>query len=459
MIVDKLILSQLLSNEQYLRQVITHLKPDYFDDDVNKILFDEINQFFTKYNVPPSKESLIIKLDSRRDVNELIYDGVIDLLTEISECVDIPKYDWLLDETEKFCRDKAIYNAIREAVIIINNEHKTLSKHAIPDLLQKALSISFDSHIGHDFIDDAENRYEYYTNIEERLSFGIDWLDTTSHGGLPRKTLSAILSPSNAGKTTHLISIAANHYKQGKTVLYITMEMAEQEIMKRFDANLLDVNVNDFDKISKRDYLSKIEAIKKLTVGKFLVKEYPTGSAHSGHFRFLLNELKTKHNFIPDVIYIDYLGICASSRVMGNANQYTVLKNVAEEIRGLAIEFNCRVLTAMQTNRGGYGASDLSMQDTADSMGVVHVLDLYWALIRTEELDDLGQCMYSILKNRLGKNTGSCIVGIDYDKMRVINLNTPKKYQAIEEPPEITEIPPWMTATSGKYDKFNNIVI
>lgn len=456
MIVDKLILSQLLSNEQYLRQVITHLKSDYFNDDANKVLFDEINQFFTKYNAPPSKESLIIQLDSRRDVNELTYDSVTELLSEISECVDIPKYDWLIDETEKFCRDKAIYNAIREAVIIINNEHKTLSKHAIPDLLQKALSISFDSHIGHDFVDDAENRYDYYTNVEEKLSFGIDWLDTVTHGGLPRKTLSGILSPSNAGKTTHLISIAANHYKQGNAVLYITMEMAEQEIMKRFDANLLDVNVNDFDKISKREYLSKIDAVKKLTVGKFLVKEYPTGSAHSGHFRFLLNELKTKHNFIPDVIYIDYLGICASARVTGNANQYTVLKNVAEEIRGLAIEFNCRILTAMQTNRGGYGASDLSMQDTADSMGVVHVLDLYWALIRTEELDELGQCMYSILKNRLGKNTGSCIVGIDYDKMRVINLNTPK-YQAREEPPEINEVPPWVS--SSKFDKFSNIVV
>ena len=457
MIIDKLILSQLLSNEKYLRQISTYLQPGYFHDDADRIAFEEIHKFFTKYNSVPSKEALIIQLDSRRDLTETSYKETIKTIAEITSPIESPKYDWLLDETEKFCKDKALYAAIREAVTIINDEHKSLSKHAIPDILQKALSISFDSHIGCDFVIDAENRYDYYTSTEEKLPFGIDWLDRITGGGLPKKTLSGILSPSNAGKTTHLISIGGNHYRQGKQVLYITLEMSEYEIMRKFDANLLDIDVNELDKIPRDVYLKKIEAVKRLNIGKFLVKEYPTGSAHSGHFRFLLNELKTKHNFIPDVIYIDYLGICASARITGNANQYTVLKSVAEELRGLAIEFNCRILTAMQTNRGGYGASDLSMQDTADSMGVIHVLDAYWALIRTEELDEMNQCLYSMLKNRFGKNTGSCVIGIDYNKMRVLNVDK-QQNQTKQHHPEVTEIPPWV-AGSSKFDKYSNIVM
>ena len=423
--IEQTVLSNLIFNEDYYRKVYPYIKPEYFDDGSLKKIFDTYSNYVDEYKEPPSVEALKISLDKRKDLNEDSYKTIMSTVDNLARDNDT-NFDWLVKETEKFCQDKDLFNSIRKAILIMDGEDKDNDKGSIPELLSQSLGISFDSSVGHDFIDDADARYDFYHRKEERLPFDIDMLNKITKGGLPRKSMTVLLATTGGGKSLVKCHAAASYLMTGKNCLYITMEMAEERIAERIDANMMDVTLDELKLLPRDVYQKRMERIKSKCTGKLVVKEYPTGSAHVGHFRHLLNELKMKKNFAPDVIFIDYLNICASSRVKGAAaaNSYTLVKSIAEEVRGLAMEYNCAVVTSSQFNRDGYGNSDVDLTNTSESMGITHTADCIIGLITTEELDGLGQLMMKQLKNRWNDLSyyRRFVVGIDRSKMQIYDL-------------------------------------
>jgi len=364
---ETIILSNLLYNQDYTRKVFPYIKEEYFDDNNIKKIFSSLQDYINEYKEPPSIEALKICIDSRKDLNEQAFKDINSIIDEF-KIDDKTNQEWLVAETEKFCQDKDLYNSIRKAILILDGKDKDYDKGAIPALLSDSLGISFDSNIGHDFLEDFVSRYDFYHRKEERLEFDIELMNKITKGGLPRKSMTVLLATTGGGKSLVKCHMAATNLMYGKNVLYITMEMAEEKISQRIDANLLDVTIDELSEMPRDVYEKKINRIKSKTTGKLIVKEYPTGSAHAGHFRHMLNELKLKKNFVPDIIFIDYLNICSSSRVKGAAaaNSYTLVKSIAEEIRGLAMEFNVPIVTSSQFNRTGYGNSDVDLTNTSE---------------------------------------------------------------------------------------------
>jgi len=444
---EKTILSHLVFNEPFYQKVYPYVKGEYFDDHVQKKVFDSYSKYVDEYKEPPSVEALKISLDNRKDLNEDSYKSVMSFVDElvVDKKTDL---DWLVNETEKFCQNKDLFNSIRKAILIMDGEDKSLDKGSIPEMLSQSLSISFDQSVGHDFIDDASDRYDFYHKKEERLPFDIDLLNKITKGGLPRKSMSVLLATTGGGKSLLKCHMAANYLLTGRNVVYITMEMAEERIAERIDANMMDVTLDDL-KIMPRDvYQKRIDRIKSKATGRLVIKEYPTGSAHAGHFRHLLNELKMKRGFTPDVIFIDYLNICASSRVKGSAaaNSYTLVKSIAEEIRGLAMEFNCAIVTSSQYNRDAYGSTDVDLTNTSESMGITHTADCILGLVSSEELDSLGQLMIKQLKNRWGDLSAyrRFLVGIDRAKMQIYDLEESAQ-KGLTQGPQIANSQPSST--------------
>lgn len=433
---EKTILSNLIFNEEYCRKVFPYIKEEYFEENSLKKIFSTYSEYVNKYKSPPSLEALKISMDNRKDLNESSYKEIIEAVDSLS-IDDKTNQEWLVSETEKFCQDKDLYNSIRKAILILDGQDKEYDKGAIPKLLSDSLGISFDTSVGHDFLEDFDSRFEYYHRKEERLPFDIDILNMITKGGLPRKSMSVLLATTGGGKSLVKCHMAATNLMYGKNVLYITMELAEEEVARRIDANLLDVSLDELMSMPRNTYERKINAIKSKTVGQLIVKEYPTGSAHAGHFRHLLNELRLKKNFVPDIIFVDYLNICASSRVKGaaSANSYTLVKSIAEEVRGLAMEFNLAIVTSSQFNRGAYDSSDVELSNTSESMGITHTADAIFGLISTEELNERKQLMIKQLKNRWGDISyyKRFVVGIDRSRMKLYNLDTSAQDKVLSE--------------------------
>ncbi len=419
--VEYLILKNLLHNEEYSRKVIPFIKTEYFEDSSQKIVFEEIFSFIQQYNKQVTKEVLCIEVESRQDINESSFKEIIDLINVLDESPT--EFQWLIDQTEKWCRDRAIYLALMESIHIADGKDEKKSRDSIPSILQDALAVSFDTHIGHDYLQDYEERYESYHRKEEKIEFDLEYLNKITKGGLPNKTLNVALAGTGVGKSLFMCHVASSVLLQGRNVLYITMEMAEERIAERIDANLLNVPIQDIASLPKAMFETKVTNIAKKTQGTLIVKEYPTASAHAGHFKSLLNELALKKSFRPDIIFIDYLNICASSRYRGNStvNSYSYIKAIAEELRGLAVEANVPIVSATQTTRSGYGSSDVDLTDTSESFGLPATADLMFALISTEELEGLGQILVKQLKNRYNDPTihKRFVVGIDRAKMRL----------------------------------------
>ena len=423
--IEQTILRNLLTNEKYTRKVLPFVQPDYFEG-VYQQLFKEIAKYVAKYNKLPSQESFKIELDQSDKFNDEQYRHAVEIIPSI---FDTEKIDdkWLVDTTEKWCQDRAVYNAIMQSITIIDGKHQTLTKNALPDILSQALAVSFDTNIGHDYIENVGERYDFYHEQEERIPFDLEFFNKITKGGLPNKTLNIALAGTGVGKSLFMCHVGAASLTQGKNVLYITMEMSEERIAERIDANLLDVPIDQLEHLSKEMLTNKVSTIASRTNGKLIIKEYPTGQANTSHFRALLNELKLKKNFIPDIIFIDYLNICASSRMkgMGGAiNSYSYIKAIAEEIRGLAVEFNVPIVSATQTTRAGYASSDIGLEDTSESFGLPATADLMFALISTEELEQQGQFMVKQLKNRYNDPTmhKRFVIGVDRSKMRLYDV-------------------------------------
>ena len=419
--IENLILRSLVHNEDYSRKVIPFIQPEYFHDQSERILFEEIAQYMAKYNTRPSIPALSIEVETRTDLTGEQVEGMRTTLRDFDPVTGTD--DWMMDSTENWCKKQAIYNALMESVGIANGDDKNKSEDAIPSILSEALGVSFDANVGHDYIENADDRFAFYHQTEDKIEFDIEMLNKITQGGLPNKTLNIALAGTGVGKSLFMCHVAASTLMQGKNVLYITCEMAEEKIAERIDANLLNVNIQDLKELPKAMFDKKISKLATKTQGSLVIKEYPTASAHSGHFKALLNELKLKKNFTPDMIFIDYLNICASSRIRAgsNANSYTLVKSIAEELRGLAVEFNVPIVSATQTTRSSYGNSDVDITDTSESFGLPATADLMLALISTEELEGLGQIMVKQLKNRYNdlNYLKRFVVGIDRAKMRL----------------------------------------
>ena len=419
--VEFLILRSLLHNEEYLRKALPFLKDEYFEDEDQKVVYQEILSFTSEYNELPTKEVLSIEVEKRKDINEDQFKKITHLISHLDD--EPAEFDWLLNTTEKWCRERAIYLALVESIGIADGQSKDKTPDAIPSILSDALAVSFDNHVGHDYLEDYLERYEAYNRKENRIPFDLEYFNKVTKGGLPNKTLNIALAGTGVGKSLFMCHMAASVLLQNKNVLYITMEMAEEKIAERIDANLLNVNIQEVAELPKQMFETKVNNLAKKTQGTLIIKEYPTASAHSGHFTSLLNELALKKSFKPDIIFIDYLNICASSRYRGgsNVNSYTVIKSIAEELRGLAVEANVPIVSATQTTRSGYGSSDVELTDTSESFGLPATADLMFALISTEELESLGQILVKQLKNRYNDANvyKRFVIGIDRAKMRL----------------------------------------
>ena len=419
--VEFLILRNLLYNEEYARKVLPFLKSEYFEDASQKIVFEEISKFISQYNKLATKEILCIEIENRKDITDSFFKDIVNILENLENLPS--EFDWLINTTEKWCRDRAIYLALMESIYIADGNDENRNRDAIPSILSEALGVSFDNHVGHDYLNDYEKRYELYHRKEEKIEFDLEYFNKITKGGLPNKTLNIALAGTGVGKSLFMCHMASSILLQGRNVLYITMEMAEERIAERIDANLLNVPIQEITGLPKIMFENKVTSLSKKTQGSLIIKEYPTASAHSGHFRALLNELAIKKSFRPDIIFIDYLNICASSRYRGNlsVNSYSYIKAIAEELRGLAVEANVPIVSATQTTRSGYGSSDVELTDTSESFGLPATADLMFALISTEELEGLGQILVKQLKNRYNDPTINkrFIVGIDRAKMRL----------------------------------------
>jgi replicative DNA helicase len=419
--IEFLILRNLLYNEEYVRKVIPFIKSEYFEDTNQKIVFEEILDFVNEYNQPTTKEVLCIEVEKRQDISDTSFKEILQLISCLE---DVPvEFNWLVSTTEKWCRDRAIYLALMESIHIADGKDEKKNRDSIPSILSDALAVSFDTHIGHDYLQDYEQRYESYHRKEDKIEFDLEYFNKITKGGLPNKTLNIALAGTGVGKSLFMCHVASSVLLQGRNVLYITMEMAEERIAERIDANLLNVNIQDITDLPKQMFEKKVINLAKKTQGTLIIKEYPTASAHAGHFKALLNELSLKKSFRPDIIFIDYLNICSSSRYRGNSNinSYTFVKAIAEELRGLAVEFNVPIVSATQTTRSGYGNSDVELTDTSESFGLPATADLMFALISTEELEDLSQILVKQLKNRYNDPTihKRFVIGIDRAKMRL----------------------------------------
>jgi replicative DNA helicase len=419
--VEFLILRNLLHNEKYIRKVIPFIKSEYFEDQNQKIVFEEILSFVQEYNQPATKEVLCIEVEKRTDINEQSFKEIAQIISCLEDVST--EFNWLINTTEKWCRDRAIYLALMESIHIADGNDEKKNRDSIPSILSGALAVSFDNHVGHDYLEDYEQRYESYHKKEDKIEFDLEYFNKITKGGLPNKTLNIALAGTGVGKSLFMCHVASSVLLQGRNVLYITLEMAEERIAERIDANLLNVPIQDITNLPKQMFENKVTSLAKKTQGTLIIKEYPTASAHSGHFKSLLNELALKKSFHPDIIFIDYLNICSSSRFKGgsNVNSYTLVKSIAEELRGLAVEFNVPIVSATQTTRSGYGSSDVELTDTSESFGLPATADLMFALISTEELEGLGQILVKQLKNRYNDPTihKRFVVGIDRSKMRL----------------------------------------
>lgn len=421
---EQIILKNLIYNEEYTRKVLPFIRSDYFSDQSDKVLFQEIFEFVNQYKNLPTHESLVINITEKTRLTDAQVKGSLELLKEIeSTKTEKVEMQWLTEQTEKFCQDKAIYNAIMESVSILDDKTSGKSKGEIPQMLADALGVSFDSNVGHDYLNDSSDRFDSYHKTEARIAFDLDIFNKITKGGLPIKTLNVALAGTGVGKSLFMCHCAAGAISQGSNVLYITMEMAEEKIAERIDANLLNVTMDELHVIPREDYERKFSVVKNKVQGKLIIKEYPTASASALHFRALLNELALKKNFRPDIIFIDYLNICASSRIKpgGSVNSYTYIKSIAEELRGLAVEFKLPVVTATQTTRSGYSNSDVDLTDTSESFGLPATADFMFALITNEELEQLNQIMVKQLKNRYSDLNyyKRFMVGVDRSKMRL----------------------------------------
>jgi replicative DNA helicase len=449
--VETTILRNLLFNDNYCRKVLPFIVPEYFENLHERIVFEEINKFIVAYESLASKEVLFIEAEKRKDLNEDTYKSFCSFVDSLTN--DQADLDWVIHTTETWCRDRAIYLALMESIQIADGQDSTRGRESIPAILQEALSISFDEHIGHDLIEDYESRYDFYTRTEEKLPFGLKYFDVITGGGLAKKTVFLIMSSPNAGKSLAMCSFASNFINQGKNVLYITMEMAEEKIAQRLDANLLNVDIAQLKTLTKDSFESKIVKLAKKTQGKLIIKEYPTSSAHVGHFKALLNELALKKHFHPDVIFVDYLNICASSRYKLNSgvNSYSYVKSIAEELRALAIEYNVPIVSATQTGRNT--TTDPDMSDVSESYGVAAVVDAMVALIKTDEMDQLGQLMFKQIRNRDNdvSKYRRFVVGVDKSKMRLFDVEQSAQVDALDE---ISEEP--YNYEDSKTSKFAN---
>ena len=450
--IEDTILTNLIFNEDYCRKVLPFLKDDYFANRTDKILFDQIYQFVDKYNNLPTKETLIIELGNRKDITEEEYKAIKQTINGLS--YEENELQWLFDTTEKFCKDKAVNNAVLNGIKILDGKDKKRTPEAIPSILSEALAVSFDNHIGHDYIDDADDRFDWYHRTELRLPFDLQYFNKITKGGVPQKTLNVCLAGTGVGKSLFMCHLAASSILEGKNVLYITLEMAEERIAERIDANLLDVSTDDLHALPKTMFDDRVERLKSKSPGKLIIKEYPTASAHSGHFKALLNELALKKSFKPDVLFIDYLNICASSRFKGgNISSYFYIKAIAEELRGLAVEFKLPIFTATQTTRSGFVSTDIGLEDTSESFGLPATADFMFALMTSEELDSLNQMKVKQLKNRYSDPAinRSFIIGVDRSKMRLYDVE--QKAQNIVDANQEKEV------EVDPYDKFSDFKV
>ena len=419
--IETTILRNLIYNEEFSRKVIPFIEPDYFEQRSEKVIFEEITKFIVKYGSAITIEALNIETDNRTDLTETEVKEVRDINNSFK---DTPAdYQWLMDTTEKWCRDRAIYLALMESISLADGQDDAKGRDAIPSILSDALAVSFDNHIGHDYLEDYEERYDLYHKKEDKIKFDLEFFNKITKGGIPNKTLNIALAGTGVGKSLFMCHVASSVLLQNKNVLYITLEMAEEKIAERIDANLLNVPIQDITELPKPMFDNKVISLSKKTQGTLIIKEYPTASAHSGHFKALLNELALKKSFKPDIIFIDYLNICASSRYRAgsNVNSYSYIKAIAEELRGLAVETNVPIVSATQTTRSGYGSSDVDLTDTSESFGLPATADLMFALISTEDLEGLNQIMVKQLKNRYNDPTiyKRFVIGIDRAKMRL----------------------------------------
>jgi replicative DNA helicase len=442
--IEKLILSRLVFDERFVRAVLPFLKDEYFTDRSDRIFFNVAKTFIDKHNKLPSKEALVIEVNNLNDITDDECKTLVDDINSV-EFDSSTDYDWLVTQTEKFCQDKAVYNAIMASIQILDDKTGKKEKGSIPQLLTDALAVSFDTAIGHDFLEDIEDRYDFYHQKEVRIPFDLDYMNKITKGGIPKKTLNIVLAGTGVGKSLFMCHCAAANLTKGSNVLYITLEMAEERIAERIDANLLNCTIDELSVLPKDAFQKKVERLKNTTKGKLVIKEYPTASAGSNHFRHLLNELKIKKNFIPDIIYIDYLNICVSSRLKfgANVNSYTYIKAIAEELRGLAVEFNVPIVSATQTTRSGYTSTDLGLEDTSESFGLPATADLMIALIAPEELQDLNQMLIKQLKNRYNDpNTHRrFVIGVDRSKFRLFDVEQHAQDDIVDDRPVFDKTP------------------
>jgi replicative DNA helicase len=424
---ETVILRNLIRNEDYLRKVLPFLKNEYFTDKTEKIIYEEINKFTETYNSTPTIESIELAVKERRNLSDEELEKSKSYLHEIASFKDEEsKVQWLTDKTEKFCQERAIYNAVLGSISILDGKDKSNDKGAIPKILSDALAVSFDNSVGHDYLENSDERYEFYHRKEERIPFDLEYFNKITKGGLPAKTLNIALAGTGVGKSLFMCHVAAGAMAQGKNVLYITLEMAEEKIAERIDANLLNVSIDALMELPRDMYERKVKRVKDMTTGKLIIKEYPTASASTTHFRTLLNELNLKKSFVPNIIFIDYLNICCSSRIKpgSNINSYTYVKSIAEELRGLAVEYGVPIVSATQTTRSGFTSSDPGLEDTSESFGLPATADLMFALITSEELEALGQIMVKQLKNRYSDPTAfkRFVIGVDRSRMKLYDV-------------------------------------
>ena len=422
--IERTALKHLIHTEQFARKVLPFLKEEYFSDRLEKLIFREVSLFYEKYNSQPTNETLAIELNARKDINDSEFQNITSTIATFQK--EEINLDWLIQTTEKFCKDRAIHNAIMDGIQILDGKDKKHTPEFLPELLSNALSVSFDEKIGHDYIPESTERYDFYHKKEERVEFDLDFMNRITRGGVPTKTLNIALAGTGVGKTLFMCHLAAANLLQGKNVLYITLEMAEERIAERIDSNLLNVAMSDLPELPKLMYQDKIKRLEEKTQGKLIIKEYPTASAHAGHFKVLLNELAIKKSFKPDVIYIDYLNLCVSSRLKAgsSANSYTIVKSIAEELRGLAVEFDLPIFSATQTTRTGYASTDIGLEDTSESFGLHATADFMFAIISTEELEKKNQFLVKQLKNRYNDPTinRKFMLGVDRSKMRIYDV-------------------------------------
>lgn len=456
--IEEQILSNLIHNEEYCRKVIPFISTSYFSDFKERMIVEEITEFFNKYNKPISSDILTIELSNRSDITDKQLTDVISSVENLP--TEEANQDWLIEHTEKFCKDKAVYNAILDSIKIIDGKDDKRTQEAIPHILSDALAVSFDNHVGHDYLDDAQDRFDFYHRVEEKLEFDLDLFNKITKGGFSKKTLNVILAGTGVGKSLFMCHVAASTLMQGKNVLYITMEMAEERIAERIDANLLNLSMDELKVVDRKVFNTRLDKIARKTQGKLIVKEYPTAGAHSGHFRALLEELKIKKDFMPDLIVIDYLNICASARLrMGaNVNSYTYVKTIAEELRGLAVEYNVPMLSATQTTRSGFDNTDVGLQDTSESFGLPATVDFMCALISTEELEEMNQLMVKQLKNRYNDPSyfKRFVIGVDRSKMKLYNVEVSAQNNISDSGQDRDDGPAFDKSASGSRVKSEN---